>query len=61
MTTRSSSHVSLSRLTPRPTDRDVGERSVLIKNLLEDVGDSDLSEENAIPIQNVSLSGNRPV
>jgi S-phase kinase-associated protein 1 len=32
-------------------DRDVAERSVLIKNLLEDLGDS----EEPIPIQNVCI------
>lgn len=36
-------------LYPRP-DRDVAERSVLIKNMLEDLGDSG----EAIPIPNVS-------
>jgi S-phase kinase-associated protein 1 len=32
-------------------DRDVAERSILIKNMLEDLGESD----EAIPIPNVSL------
>ncbi|KKA29780.1 hypothetical protein TD95_005167 [Thielaviopsis punctulata] len=35
-------------------DRDVIDRSVLIKNMLEDIGDLMLSKENPIPIPNVN-------
>ena len=38
-------------LTPA-TDRDVAERSVLIKNMMEDIGEQAMTE--AIPIPNVS-------
>ncbi|KAK1963062.1 hypothetical protein LY78DRAFT_660676 [Colletotrichum sublineola] len=34
-------------------DRVVAERSMLIKNMLEDVGDDSISQENPIPIPNV--------
>lgn len=34
------------------TDRDVAERSILIKNLLEDVGDEAMTD--AVPLPNVS-------
>lgn len=36
-------------------DRQVAERSVLIKNLIEDIGDEGITAENPIPIPNVSL------
>lgn len=36
-----------------PVDRDVAERSILIKNLLEDLG---VDNEEAIPIPNVRTS-----
>ncbi|OLN81573.1 E3 ubiquitin ligase complex SCF subunit scon-3 [Colletotrichum chlorophyti] len=35
-------------------DRIVAERSMLIKNMLEDVGDDSISPENPIPIPNVN-------
>ncbi|KAF6817186.1 S-phase kinase-associated protein 1 [Colletotrichum sojae] len=35
-------------------DRVVAERSMLIKNMLEDVGDGSISQENPIPIPNVN-------
>ncbi|KAK1637154.1 Skp1 family protein [Colletotrichum phormii] len=35
-------------------DRVVAERSMLIKNMLEDVGDDAISQENPIPIPNVN-------
>ncbi|KAL5612827.1 hypothetical protein BROUX41_004092 [Berkeleyomyces rouxiae] len=35
-------------------DRDVINRSVLIKNMLEDIGDLSLSKDNPIPIPNVN-------
>ncbi|KAF5018059.1 hypothetical protein F66182_9983 [Fusarium sp. NRRL 66182] len=35
-------------------DRVVAERSMLIKNMLEDVGDNDISQSNPIPIPNVN-------
>ncbi|GJC86697.1 E3 ubiquitin ligase complex SCF subunit scon-3 [Colletotrichum liriopes] len=35
-------------------DRVVAERSMLIKNMLEDVGDDSISQENPIPIPNVN-------
>ncbi|KAI8244602.1 hypothetical protein K4K53_003084 [Colletotrichum sp. SAR 10_77] len=37
-----------------PVDRVVAERSMLIKNMLEDVGDDAISQENPIPIPNVN-------
>ncbi|KAK1995206.1 Skp1 family protein [Colletotrichum falcatum] len=37
-----------------PVDRVVAERSMLIKNMLEDVGDDSISQENPIPIPNVN-------
>ncbi|KAK2025795.1 Skp1 family protein [Colletotrichum zoysiae] len=37
-----------------PVDRAVAERSMLIKNMLEDVGDDSISQENPIPIPNVN-------
>lgn len=36
------------------TDRPVAERSILIKNLLDDLGDETIGPNNPIPIQNVS-------
>ena len=45
-------HYFLSSLTHR-TDRQVAERSILIKNLLEDIGDQTVDE--AVPIPNVSF------
>ena len=39
-----------------PTDRAVAERSMLIKNMLEDLGDATISKENPIPIPNVNDS-----
>lgn len=45
------SKLALSLLTHR-TDRQVAERSILIKNLLEDIGDQTVDE--AVPIPNVS-------
>ncbi len=45
-------HYALPVLTHR-TDRQVAERSILIKNLLEDIGDQTVDE--AVPIPNVSL------
>lgn len=38
---------------PNP-DRVVAERSMLIKNMLEDVGDDSIRQDNPIPIPNVS-------
>ena len=35
-------------------ERQVIERSVLVKNLLNDLGDSNISNENPIPIMNVN-------
>jgi S-phase kinase-associated protein 1 len=35
-------------------DRDVADRSILIKNMLEDLGDSMINQENPIPIPNVN-------
>jgi len=35
-------------------DRAVAERSMLIKNLLDDLGSDSISQSNAIPIQNVN-------
>jgi S-phase kinase-associated protein 1 len=35
-------------------DRAVADRSLLIKHMLEDVGDSDISQSNPIPIPNVN-------
>ncbi|KAI9904967.1 hypothetical protein N3K66_001496 [Trichothecium roseum] len=35
-------------------DRAVAERSILIKNMLEDIGDDTISHQNPIPIQNVN-------
>lgn len=37
-------------------DRQVAERSVLIKNLIEDIGDEGITADNPIPIPNVSYS-----
>jgi len=37
-------------------ERAVAERSMLIKNLLEDTGDENISQSNPIPIPNVSLA-----
>ena len=34
-------------------DRVVAERSMLIKNMLEDVGDDSIRQDNPIPIPNV--------
>ncbi|KAF4124149.1 S-phase kinase-associated protein 1 [Geosmithia morbida] len=42
-------------------DRPVAERSMLIKNLLEDLGSDSISATNAIPIQNVNESVLRKV
>lgn len=36
------------------TARDVAERSILIKNMMDDIGDQAMTE--AVPIPNVSLS-----
>lgn len=38
------------------TDRTVVERSMLLKNMLDDLGDVSISVENPIPIPNVSSS-----
>jgi S-phase kinase-associated protein 1 len=35
-------------------DRDVADRSMLIKNMLEDIGDENISQSNPIPIPNVN-------
>jgi hypothetical protein len=40
-------------------DRVVAERSMLIKNLLEDTGDDSISQENPIPIPNLGLASCR--
>ena len=37
-------------------DRAVAERSILIKNMLEDIGDDTISANNPIPIQNVRFT-----
>lgn len=37
-------------------DRAVAERSILIKNMLEDIGDDTISHQNPIPIQNVRIT-----
>ncbi|OAA43127.1 SCF complex subunit Skp1 [Metarhizium rileyi] len=37
-----------------PVDRDVAERSVLIKNLMDDIGYELISQDNPIPIPNVN-------
>jgi len=37
-------------------DKPVAERSVLIKNLIDDLGDGGINEENPIPIPNVRAS-----
>ncbi|KAF9877303.1 E3 ubiquitin ligase complex SCF subunit scon-3 [Colletotrichum karsti] len=37
-----------------PVDRSVAERSMLLKNMLEDVGDEAISQTNPIPIPNVN-------
>jgi S-phase kinase-associated protein 1 len=42
-------------------DRAVAERSMLIKNLLEDIGDASIGPNNAIPVQNVNESVLRKV
>ena len=39
-----------------PIDRTVVERSMLLKNMLDDLGDVDISADNPIPIPNVSPS-----
>lgn len=44
-----------------PLEKPVAERSMLIKNLIEDIGDSGISEENPIPIPNVNESVLRKV
>lgn len=38
----------------KEVDRAVAERSMLIKNMLEDLGDASISKENPIPIPNVN-------
>jgi len=42
-------------------DRAVAERSMLIKNLLDDLGSDAISQSNAIPVQNVNESVLRKV
>jgi S-phase kinase-associated protein 1 len=37
-----------------PVDRDVADRSILIKNMLEDLGDAHINQDNPIPIPNVN-------
>lgn len=48
---RNGAHQNLNVLTPPLTEREVAERSILIKNMLEDVGES--ATADAIPIPNV--------
>lgn len=44
------------RTNPIAADRAVAERSMLIKNMLEDLGDESISKDNPIPIPNVNDS-----
>lgn len=47
-------------LTETTADRVVAERSMLIKNMLEDVGDDSIRQDNPIPIPNVRWPRSHP-
>lgn len=48
--------LSLELLADKTIDRAVAERSMLIKNMLDDLGDENVRQDNPIPIPNVCIA-----